>query len=135
MAETKAADRNYTANTLRLKGPSDDKKSALVEIDTPDGLVTLSIAEEKLGGLFTTVCAAISALAEANTGRPQSFLIQPDSWGFSRTASGRLAVKFLLDGTELTFAVPTSQIAGAIQALQGLQAETMASPPPAARRH
>ena len=118
---------------LKRAGLSADGQSALIMFDAPAGPVTLSLREEKLGGLFGVVCGSISELAEKRTGRRQTLVLEPQSWSLAPLASGRLGVTFVLDGTELTFAVPNSQIAGVIQALQKLLADT--TPPSDPQRH
>lgn len=130
-----ATDRTLEVQTFRPAGLTADKQNALIDFATSDGDLTLSIPEQKLGGLFALVCAAIEALAERTAGRRQTYVLETQGWDLAPLASGRLAVKLrLVDGVELTFAVPNADIAATIQALQKMQAETT-PPPPDISRH
>lgn len=108
-------------------------RAARIEVHTPDGPKILVLTEEKLGGLFTIVCTAISALAAERTGTPKTLVLEPQGWRLGPLGGGRLGVTFLLDGMELTFAVPTSQIEAAEEALR--QISHLLRIPPLESRH
>jgi len=111
---------------IRSRGMSDG--AALIEFDSDDGPVTLAFTEGQLPNLFMFVCGAIADVAEAGGG-PSTVVLEPTGWEMAQTASGRLGVTFSLGSTELTFAVPMSQIEGAIQALQRMLAAPKPFPP------
>lgn len=119
---------------LRFAGLSEDGERALIEFKGTDGVGSFAFTAAQLPALFTAVCAAIAAQSGANTGRTK-LVLEPTAWDLGVLGSGRLGVTFSLESTELTFAVPTNQIAGAIEALQRMLASPTLAPPPGSRRH